>query len=142
MRLNKAICILTAAFLLLGLCACQGKPQPAPSPSGAPTAPPATASPEPTAAPTPIPTPEPTEKPFTFTRANFPRLNGSTSTAPLAEAICARLLGEDPENVGDLIQFSRTTNSYYALMDGRADLILAAECNEQVEARREEIHFE
>ena len=142
MRLNKAICILTAAFLLLGLCACRGKPQPAPSPSGAPTAPPATASPEPTAAPTPIPTPEPTEKPFTFTRANFPRLNGSTSTAPLAEAICARLLGEDPENVGDLIQFSRTTNSYYALMDGRADLILAAECNEQVEARREDIHFE
>ena len=60
---NRVICLLLAAFLLLGLCACGGKPQPAPSPSGAPTAPPVTASPEPTAEPTPVPTPEPTAEP-------------------------------------------------------------------------------
>ena len=39
-------------------------------------------------------TPEETPETFTFTRENFPRLDGSTSTVPLAEAVCAVLLGE------------------------------------------------
>ena len=35
----------------------------------------------------------PTEE-FVFTRENMPRLNGSTSAVPLAEAVCSVLLGE------------------------------------------------
>ena len=33
------------------------------------------------------------EEPFVFTRENMPRLDGSTSTVPLAQAMCAVLLG-------------------------------------------------
>ena len=64
---------------------------------------------------------------FTFTRENLPRLDGSTSTAPLAQSMCAVLLGESREDVSDLVQFSRTTQSYRNLMEGKADLLLAAE---------------
>ena len=48
----------------------------------------------------------------------MPRLNGSTSAVPLAEAVCSVLLGESREEVADLVQFSRTTASYEALMAG------------------------
>ena len=64
---------------------------------------------------------------FVFTRENLPRLDGSTSTVPLAQAMCAVLLGEDPEQVSDLVDFSRTTQSYRNLMAGERDLVLAAE---------------
>ena len=67
------------------------------------------------------------EAPFVFTRENLPRLDGSTSTVPLAQAMCSVLLGEDREAVADLIDFSRTTQSYRNLMAGERDLVLAAE---------------
>ena len=67
------------------------------------------------------------EVPFVFTRENLPRLDGSTSTAPLARAMCAVLLGESEEEVSDRVEFSRTTQSYRNLMEGKADLVLAAE---------------
>ena len=64
---------------------------------------------------------------FAFTRENFPRLDGSTSTKPLGRAIASVLLGEERENVEDLVDFSRTTASFRALMEGRADLLIVAE---------------
>jgi phosphate transport system substrate-binding protein len=70
--------------------------------------------------------PEPVEQ-FVFTRDNFPRLNGSTSTVPLGKAIAAVLLGEAQDAVEDLTQFSKTTASYRQLMHGFADLLIAAE---------------
>ena len=76
-------------------------------------------------APAPAPAPEPQQ--FFFTRENFPRLNGSTSTVPLGQAIASVLLGESREEVSDLIQFSKTTQSYRDLMWGNADLLIAAE---------------
>ena len=81
--------------------------------------------------------PDPSE-PFTFTRENLPRLDGSTSTAPLARSMCAVLLGESPEAVSDLVQFSRTTQSYRNLMAGEADLVLAAEPAPEVRSELEE----
>lgn len=45
----------------------------------------------------------------------------------MAQAMCAVLLGEGREQVADLVQFSRTTQSYRNLMAGAADLLLAAE---------------
>ena len=48
------------------------------------------------------------EEMFVFTRDNLPRLDGSTSTAPLARAMCAVLLGEDLDQVAELVNFSRT----------------------------------
>ena len=153
--MRKAISFFLAAVLLLGLAAC-GKPVPAeptaappvtataaptPTPMAAPTP-----TPEPTAEPTPEPTaeptPEPAEEPFRFTRENFPRLNGSTSTVPLAEAVCSTLLGESREAVSDLVQFSKTTQAYYALLNKRADLLIIGEANADVLAEKEKQGFE
>lgn len=78
------------------------------------------------------------EEPFVFTRENFPKLDGSTSTVPLARAMCAVLLGEAPEAVDDLVDFSRTTQSYRNLMAGEADLVLAAEPAPEVLSELEE----
>lgn len=108
---------LMAATLLLALCAC--------TPQGAAT-----------------PTPEPTPTPFTFTRENLPRLDGSTSTAPLAQAVCSVLLGESRDEVADLVQFSKTTAAYYNLMGGGADLLIVGEPNEEVLAEKETSGFQ
>ena len=67
------------------------------------------------------------EELFVFTRENLPVLDGSTSTVPLAQSMCAVLLGEDLDQVADLINFNRTTQSYRNLMGGQAQLLLAAE---------------
>ena len=77
-------------------------------------------------------------EPFVFTRENFPKLDGSTSTVPLARAMCAVLLGEAPEAVDDLVDFSRTTQSYRNLMAGEANLVLAAEPAPEVLSELEE----
>lgn len=90
-------------------------------------------------------TPEPPEGPqpgqFRFTRENFPRLDGSTSTVPLARAMAAVLLSESEESVSDLVQFSKTTESYRQLMYGNRDLLLAAEPAESVLEEKEELDF-
>ena len=83
-------------------------------------------------------TPTGLEAPFVFTRDNLPRLDGSTSTVPLAQSMCAVLLGEDPAEVANLVQFARTTQSYRNLMSGEADLVLAAEPAPEVLAQLEE----
>lgn len=91
--------------------------------------------------------PEPAEPPaaseaFVFTRENFPRLDGSTSTAPLAEAVCSVLLGESREDAADLVQFAKTTNAYYNLLEGSADLLIVGEPNQDVLAEKERLGFE
>lgn len=90
----------------------------------------------------PAPPPEPQPEQFVFTRENFPRLNGSTSTVPLGQAIASVLLGESREDVADLIQFSKTTQSYRELMWGSADLLIAAEPAEVTWQEKEEAGFE
>lgn len=103
--------------LLFVLAACGG---PEADPPG-----PGETSPGPTISVTPEATPAPGQ--FVFTRENFPRLDGSTSTVPLAQAVAAVLLGESREEASDLISFNKTTQSYRNLMWGLADLLLAAE---------------
>lgn len=102
------------------------------------------AGPAPSVTPTPPESPFPTaaENLFTFTRENLPRLDGSTSTAPLAEAVCSVLLGESREEVGDLVQFNKTTTAYYNLLWGNADLLIIGEANEEVMAEKESLGFE
>jgi len=119
---SSLLCLAAAA----ALCACMAQ-EPAPQP-------------EPPPEPVPVPeTSAPLEEiaPFVFTRENFPKLDGSTSTAPLAQAMCAALLDEDLDAVTDLIRFSRTTQSYRNLMSGEADLLLAAEPAPEVMAELE-----
>ena len=82
------------------------------------------------------------EPSFVFTRENFPRLDGSTSTVPLAQAVAAVLLGESRETASELIQFSRTTRSYRHLMAGEADLLLAAEPAEAIWTEKAQAGFD
>lgn len=101
-------CTAAALALVVALTACSPKTAPGGSASSAPSS-------------------SSGETPFVFTRENLPRLDGSTSTVPLATAMCAVLLGEEPDQVSDLVSFSRTTQSYRNLMAGERDLVLAAE---------------
>lgn len=112
-----------ALSLALILAGCRSAPEPAPTP--APT-------PEATVPATPAP------GQFQFTRENFPRLDGSTATVPLGQAVAAVLLGESREGVSDLISFNKTSRAYYNLVDGEADLLIVAEGGEDSYAYRDE----
>lgn len=122
----KVLPAILAAVVLLTAC---GTKAPAGSVSGSGTGSESAVSSSPTGSSGTAAVPE---EPFVFTRETMPRLDGSTSTAPLARAMCAVLLGEDQDQVADLVQFSRTTQSYWNLMNGDADLLLAAEPTPEV----------
>lgn len=77
-----------------------------------------------------------------FTRDNLPRLDGSTSTVPLALTVCAEVLGESREEVQDLVRFNKTTTAYFNLLEGNADLLIVGEANDEVMARKKELNFE
>ena len=148
--MKKLFCALFALALLCSAAAC-GAGAPAASPTPSPTAS-AAPMPAPTAAPTPEPTetpaPVPTETPERYpgmpalTRATMPRLDGSTSTAPLATAVCAAVLGETAEDVEDLVLFHKTTASYLNLLHGDADLLIVGEANQEVLDEKEALGFE
>ena len=93
---------------------------------------------------TEAPAPQATEAPrqFVFTRSNFPRLNGSTAMVPLGQAIASVLLGETREEVADLIDFSRTTQSYRQLMNGMADLLISGAPPEAIYQEKEAQGFQ
>ncbi len=78
---------------------------------------------------------------FTFTRENFPRMDGSTSMVPLGQAIASVLLGEDRQSVSDLVQFNRTTQSFRNLMNGYCDLLIVGEPNAAVYDEMKEAQF-
>jgi len=139
--MKKYLAALTVLALLISA-GCSVTVVPVAPETAAPTST-VTAAPTPEPAPTPSPTPTVTPEPaFAFTRDNLPRLNGSTSTVPLAEAVCSALLGEAREEVADLVRFSRTTNAYYALLNGEADLLIVGEANGEVLAEKEARGFE
>ncbi|MCR5648721.1 MAG: substrate-binding domain-containing protein [Oscillospiraceae bacterium] len=123
--MKRIIAFALAALLLLGLAGCAKTPAPAPTP-------------EPTSTPAPTPTPEQ----FRFTRENFPRLNGSTAMVPLGQAIASVMLGETREQVADLTNFSRTTQSYRELMWGQADLLISGAPPQGIYDEKEENGFE
>lgn len=96
-----------------------------------------------TDAPTDTPTEATTEPAnlFTFTRENFPRMDGSTSMVPLGEAVASVLLGESRDAVTDLVQFNRTTQSFRNLMNGECDILIVGEPNAAVYDEMDEKGF-
>ncbi len=96
-----------------------------------------------TEATVPATTAQPTEPAasFTFTRENFPRMDGSTSMVPMGEAIASVLLGEPRESVTDLVQFNRTTQSFRNLMAHECDLLIVGEPNAAIYTEMEEEGF-
>lgn len=85
---------------------------------------------------------KPPSEQFIFTRENFPRLNGSTAMVPLGQAIASVLLDETREEVADLTNFSRTTQSYRQLMNGYADLLISGAPPESIYKEKDELGFE
>ena len=139
--MKKLISVLLAAVLALSLAACQ-RPQAQPLPTGSEPAQTEPSQTEPSQTEPAATGEAPTmENAFQFTRETFPRLDGSTSMVPLAEAVASVLLGEDRESVTDLCQFNRTTQSFRNLAMGECDLLLAGEPNAAVFTEMEEQGF-
>ena len=78
---------------------------------------------------------------FVFTRENFPRMDGSTSTAPLAQAAACVLLGEPREAVAELAIFNRTTQSFRNLAAGVCDILIVSEPAPEVFEELREMDF-
>ena len=80
---------------------------------------------------------------FTFTRENFPRMEGSSSTAPLAQAAAVVLLGEQREDVEKLAEdFGRTSQSFRNLKNGLCDILIASEPASEVLDELNAMNFE
>ena len=71
-----------------------------------------------------------------FTLENYPRIDGSTATLPLAEALKANFTGTDLEEIG--VEHSRTHNAYVNLINGDTDLILVTYPSEDEQKLAEE----
>jgi phosphate transport system substrate-binding protein len=129
--------------LIFSLFACSGK-----GPAGAtgPSAPSASESDAPStetgteASPSTEPSAETDH--FIFTRENFPRMDGSTSTIPLGQAVACVLLGEQRNDVADLALFNKTTQSFRNLMNGECDILIVAEPNADVYEELTQAGFE
>lgn len=59
----------------------------------------------------------------TFTMETYPKVDGSTVTIPLSEAICAKLTGQTVEQVRPYILHTKTHSAYINLIDKKTDLI-------------------
>lgn len=71
-----------------------------------------------------------------FNLENYPRIDGSTATLPLAEAFKADFTGTDLEEID--IQHSKTHNAYVNLINGDTDLILVTYPSEDEQKLAEE----
>jgi len=65
---------------------------------------------------------EPKQDGILFSTENYPRIDGSTATLPLAEAFKANFTGTDVNEVE--VTHSKTHNAYVNLINGDTDLIL------------------
>jgi len=66
-------------------------------------------------------------EPFSFTHETFPRIDGSPSAKPLAEAIASAMLGESRENITSLLTFDRTSEAFRNLSNDLCDIIIVGE---------------
>lgn len=68
-----------------------------------------------------------------ITAANYPKIDGSTSTLPIVQAIWRAMYGEDKAYGGNYPQTaSKTVPSYRLLIDGEVDLILVPYASQEV----------
>lgn len=65
---------------------------------------------------------EPKKEEILFSTENYPKIDGSTATLPLAEAFKSEFTGIDINEVD--VEHTKTHNAYINLINGNADLIL------------------
>lgn len=62
-----------------------------------------------------------------FTKDTYPKVDGSTATIPLSEAIACELLGMSKEEVTKFIRHNTTHTAYENLINKKADIIFVTE---------------
>jgi ABC-type phosphate transport system substrate-binding protein len=67
-----------------------------------------------------------------MTKEDYPRVDGSTATIPLSEAVYQMATGATPEEAANEIVHTKTSNSYYRLMNKEVDLLIVYAPSEQV----------
>lgn len=67
----------------------------------------------------------------TFTKENYPRVDGSTVTIPLSEAMASRLLNMDGKQAASFVKHYTTHDAYVNLVAGKADIILVTEPSDE-----------
>ena len=80
------------------------------------------------------PTPSSKEKSIagTMTKDDFPIIDGSTATIPLSEAVYSLATGATEAEAANAIVHTKTSNSYYRLMNKEVDLLIVYAPSEQV----------
>lgn len=73
-----------------------------------------------------------------FQREDYPRVDGSTATLPLSYALYEHSTDSSEEEAMANIIHTKTSNSYYELMNGYTDLLVVYEPSEEVKAAMEE----
>ncbi len=81
---------------------------------------------------------EVTTKELTFTLDNYPKVDGSTVTIPLSEAIASQLTGLTLEEVRPHILHNKTHQAYVNLINKKADIIFVTSPSEDELALAEE----
>lgn len=74
--------------------------------------------------------PPETTKPQTsasFTKETYPKVDGSTATIPLSEAMASKLLELSKEEATKFIKHNQTHGAYVNLIEGKADIIFVTE---------------
>lgn len=88
-----------------------------------------------TEAPTEAPTPEPTVTPMTeeplFTLEDYPKVDASLAIHPLVDSIAANFLGMEESELEFEYTTTRSSEVYRNLIDGKVDVIFAAEISEE-----------
>ena len=140
--MKKIHMILSMTLLVTVLLAGCGKDTPAPTVTQMPTEKTEqTATPVPTETTAPEPTKIPTEDETgsditgTMTVDTYPRVDGSTATLPLSEAVFMAATGESAEVAAEKVVHTKTTNSYNRLYNGEVDLLIVYEPAESIVER-------
>lgn len=74
----------------------------------------------------------------TMTVETYPKVDGSTATLPLSEALFMLATGESAEVAAKEVVHTKTTNSYYRLYDKEVDLLIVYEPSEEIVERMKE----
>ncbi|MDP4088658.1 MAG: substrate-binding domain-containing protein [Bacillota bacterium] len=118
MRKKYIILLLLCISLVLSSCGSDNKKVSLPNNSPS--------SPRATEEPSQKPEPVKVEKPG-FTRETYPKIDGSTATIPLSEAIASEILGITADEAKNFIKHNTTDPAYMNLIQGKADIIFVTE---------------
>lgn len=81
---------------------------------------------------TPVPQAAVKEIAGSIATADYPAVDGSTATLPLSRALYSLATGADEAAAEAAVVHTKTTNSYYQLYDGKADLLIVYEPPQEI----------